>query len=75
MEDFDRKLSETDSYLQMLITQIAGLRAKMENPDISQESKDRYATIIDKAVHMSESIKHAIVLLQVKCYILDLLNL
>jgi len=49
----------------MLIAQIAGLRAKVESPEISQESKEKYAIIIEKAVQMSESIKHAIVLLQV----------
>ena len=65
VEDFDRKLSETDIYLQMLLNQVSTVKAKMEDPDMSPEAREKYATIVEKAVIMTESIKHSIVLLQV----------
>ena len=66
VEDFDRKLSETDIYLQMLLNQVSTVKAKMEDPDMSPEAREKYATIVEKAVIMTESIKHSIVLLQVR---------
>lgn len=96
VEDFEKKLSETDSYLQLLLKQIGGLTLKMEDDEGqscnnaaaaadqgdgegegSGEDKDRrrqaeglsrrskYEEIAGKAVEVTESIKHAIVLLQI----------
>ena len=38
----------------------------MNDPDLSKESRDSYSNVTEKAINMTESIKHAIVLLQVK---------
>ena len=40
----------------------------MNDPDMSKESRDSYSNVAEKAVNMTESIKHAIVLLQVNPY-------
>ena len=37
----------------------------MSDPELSKESRDAYSSVIEKAINMTESIKHAIVLLQV----------
>ena len=63
--DFDKKLAETDSYLQMLLNQIAALKVKIDDPETSAEAKATYEEIAEKAVQMTESIKHGIVLLQI----------
>ena len=63
--DFDKKLAETDSYLQMLLNQITALKVKIDDPETSAEAKAMYEEIADKAVQMTESIKHGIVLLQI----------
>jgi hypothetical protein len=90
MEDFDKKLAETDSYLQLLLNQVSGLKSKIDlnntnatlptdsldnNGDVyasgdngehaKKMRKSRYEDIANKAVGMTESIKHAIVLLQI----------
>ena len=65
VEDFDRKLSETDIYLQMLLNQVAVLSKKIEDPEMTSDAREKYAVIAEKAVNMTESIKHSIVLLQV----------
>ena len=65
VEDFDRKLSETDIYLQMLLNQVAVLNKKIEDPEMTSDAREKYAVIAEKAVNMTESIKHSIVLLQV----------
>jgi hypothetical protein len=65
VEDFDRKLSETDIYLQMLLNQVAAINAKILDPEMSSEAREKYVTIAEKAINMTESIKHSIVLLQV----------
>jgi hypothetical protein len=38
----------------------------MDDPTLSEEAKEKYAVVADKAIAMTESIKHSIVLLQVK---------
>ena len=40
----------------------------MSDPELSKESRDTYSSVIEKAINMTESIKHAIVLLQVHNY-------
>ena len=63
--DFDKKLAETDSYLQLLLNQITALKVKIDDPDTTPEAKAMYEEIAEKAVQMTESIKHGIVLLQI----------
>ena len=65
VEDFDKKLAETDRYLQLLLNQVAALKDKIDDPDASPEAKAKYEDIAEKTVAMTESIKHAIVLLQI----------
>merc|ERR1711962_489651 len=65
IEDFDKKLSETDCYLQILLNQVAALKVKIDDPETSSEAKAKYEEIAEKAIGMTESIKHGIVLLQI----------
>merc|ERR1712226_141268 len=85
-----KKLAETDSYLQLLLNQVSGLKSKIDlngaENNLSSSAQDngdvfaagdnneenvnnlrrtRYEDIANKAVGMTESIKHAIVLLQI----------
>merc|ERR550532_2036054 len=60
MEDFDRKLGETDCYLQMLISQNSELELQVEN-----EGCEDYKPLVEKVSEMVETVKHAIVLLQI----------
>ena len=60
MEDFDKKLTETDCYLQMLIDQNTELQSKVE-----AGGEEVYSPLVDKVNDMVESVKHAIVLLQI----------
>ena len=50
MEEFDKKLAETDSYLDMMLSQLTSVDS---------------AAVVQKAADMAESVKHAIVLLQI----------
>ena len=64
MLDFDKKLTETDAYLQILIDQVKAIETRIES--VSEEhEKMRLCTIRDRANEMLESIKHTIVLLQI----------
>ncbi|BES91352.1 Oxysterol-Hypothetical protein protein [Nesidiocoris tenuis] len=64
MHDFDKKLSEADAYLQLLIDQSKVVENKMElltDPD----DKNRCNIISTHANNMLEQMKHTIVLLQI----------
>ena len=63
--DFDKKLTETDCYLQILLNQVSALKVKIDDPETTPEAKAKYEEIAEKAVAMTESIKHGIVLLQI----------
>lgn len=63
--DFDKKLTETDCYLQILLNQVAALKVKIDDPLSSPDAKAKYEEIAEKAIAMTESIKHGIVLLQI----------
>ncbi len=65
VEDFDKKLAETDRYLQLLLNQVAALKEKVDDPEASPEARAKYEDIAEKTHAMTESIKHAIVLLQI----------
>jgi len=64
MEDFDKKLVETDAYLQLLIDQNSSLRVKIEATE-DEESRGEYSELTEKVTDMIETVKHAIVLLQI----------
>ncbi|XP_060083643.1 oxysterol-binding protein-related protein 9-like isoform X3 [Ylistrum balloti] len=62
--DFDRKLSETDAYLQLLIGQVQTLETRIDAcEDVS--AKEKYSVLKVTAEAMIEAIKHAIVMLQI----------
>uniref|UniRef100_A0A0A9XLA1 Oxysterol-binding protein n=1 Tax=Lygus hesperus TaxID=30085 RepID=A0A0A9XLA1_LYGHE len=64
MQDFDKKLSEADAYLQLLIDQTKAVENKMDlltDPD----DKHRCNVISTHANNMLEQMKHTIVLLQI----------
>ena len=60
MEDFDKKLGETDCYLQMLISHNSELELQ-----VNSEGGDVYQPLVEKVNDMVETVKHAIVLLQI----------
>lgn len=62
--DFDRKLAETDSYLQIMLNQVQGLEARIEACE-DLAAKERYNVIKVTAEAMIEAIKHSIVMLQI----------
>lgn len=60
MEDFEKKLAETDCYLQLLISQ----NTELEN-QIDKEGGEVYQPLVERVNDMVETVKHAIVLLQI----------
>jgi len=60
MEDFERKLAETDCYLQLLISQNSELEQQMD-----KEGGEVYQPLVERVNDMVETVKHAIVLLQI----------
>eukprot|EP00096_Caligus_rogercresseyi_P004302 TRINITY_DN18515_c0_g1_i1.p1 TRINITY_DN18515_c0_g1~~TRINITY_DN18515_c0_g1_i1.p1 ORF type:complete len:730 (-),score=209.52 TRINITY_DN18515_c0_g1_i1:163-2292(-) len=77
--DFENKLAETDRYLQLMLDRMDILKGKEENVDGAKEDGGEDAdhegeegdestgdeSLLKKADTMAESIKHAIVLLQI----------
>ncbi|XP_046387861.1 oxysterol-binding protein-related protein 9 isoform X1 [Ischnura elegans] len=64
IQDFDKKVVEADTFLQILIDQVKALEDRIGKID-SQEEKQNLVVIYDIANEMLESIKHSIVLLQI----------
>ncbi|ELU12462.1 hypothetical protein CAPTEDRAFT_196472, partial [Capitella teleta] len=62
--DFDKKLSETDAYLQLLIEQVKNLESRI-NECTNEAARIKYDAIKISAQAMIESIKQSIVLLQI----------
>jgi len=60
MEDFERKLAETDCYLQLLISQNNELEQQVD-----KEGGEVYQPLVERVNEMVETVKHAIVLLQI----------
>jgi len=60
MEDFERKLAETDCYLQLLISQNTELEQQVD-----KEGGEVYQPLVERVNDMVETVKHAIVLLQI----------
>ncbi|RWS15459.1 oxysterol-binding protein-related protein 9-like isoform X3 [Dinothrombium tinctorium] len=64
LNDFERKLTETDAYLQLLINQIADLNLKIENAT-TENDKEKLVDIKAKTLTLLDGVKHTIVLLQI----------
>ena len=64
MEDFERKLTETDCYLQMLIDQNQTLVEQLES-EKAEEGEEECKVVVERVNDMVETVKHAIVLLQI----------
>ena len=65
MEDFERKLAETDCYLQLLIDQNQSLVEQLEAEGAEEEEGAECRVVVDRVTDMVETVKHAIVLLQI----------
>ena len=64
VQDFDKKLTEADAYLQILIEQLKHFDDKLQNCK-DDEQRKKTATLKETTNSMVESIKHCIVLLQI----------
>ena len=64
VQDFDKKLTEADAYLQILIEQLKLFDDKLQNCK-DDEQRKKSGTLKETANSMVESIKHCIVLLQI----------
>ncbi|XP_066453699.1 oxysterol-binding protein-related protein 9 isoform X2 [Eleutherodactylus coqui] len=64
VQDFDKKLAESDAYLQILIEQIKVFDEKIQNCK-DDEQRKKIENLKDTTCSMVESIKHCIVLLQI----------
>lgn len=62
-QEFDRRISEADAYLQLMLDNIKDLESKLEKCQPGEE-KDKLKKIVEIAQAMSESVKHSIVFLQ-----------
>ncbi|KAM4023386.1 oxysterol-binding protein-related protein 9 isoform 2-T2 [Anomaloglossus baeobatrachus] len=64
VQDFDKKLAESDAYLQILIDQIKAFDDKIQSCK-DDEQRKKIENLKDTTCSMVESIKHCIVLLQI----------
>ncbi|XP_056671125.1 oxysterol-binding protein-related protein 9 isoform X7 [Monodelphis domestica] len=64
VQDFDKKLTEADAYLQILIDQLKLFDNKLQNCKDDDQRK-KIETLKETTNNMVESIKHCIVLLQI----------
>ncbi|XP_074858596.1 oxysterol-binding protein-related protein 9 isoform X4 [Carettochelys insculpta] len=64
VQDFDKKLTEADAYLQILIDQLKLFDEKLQNC-IDEEQRKKIENLKETTSSMVESIKHCIVLLQI----------
>ncbi|KAK5907790.1 hypothetical protein CesoFtcFv8_005603 [Champsocephalus esox] len=64
VQDFDKKLSEADAYLQILIDQLKLFDEKIKDSK-EDESRRKIENLKETTCSMVESIKHCIVLLQI----------
>lgn len=67
MADFDKKLTESDAYLQLLIDQTTVLEKHMLTTE-DEADRQRCQAVIGNINNVLESIKHSIVLLQVSVW-------
>lgn len=64
LSEYERKLTETDAYLQLIIEQLKTVDAQIEATK-SEHDRERLVDIKAKTLTLLDSIKHAIVLLQI----------
>lgn len=64
IQEFDKKLTETDSYLELLLGQVAQIQKKADEAETA-DARSKYQGVLAQAKDVTESIKHAIVLLQI----------
>lgn len=64
-QDFDRKVTEADAYLQLLIEQIKLIESKKSAAEEDEEKQKKYSDILLQANAMLNSVKHTIVQLQI----------
>jgi len=64
VQEFERRLLETDSYLQILIDQVKALDQRIDQTT-EEEERVRLVDIKSKTLVLLESVKHTIVLLQI----------
>ena len=66
-QEFSRKLTETDAYLQLIINQLKDLDEKIEEAASSdcEEEKRRLVEIKVETLTLLDRVKHTIVLLQI----------
>ncbi|XP_063225170.1 oxysterol-binding protein-related protein 9 isoform X2 [Bacillus rossius redtenbacheri] len=64
IQEFDKKIAEADTYLQVIIDQVQALESRV---DKQADPAERHSlqTIVNRANDMLDSIKHTIVLLQI----------
>lgn len=61
---FDKKVSEADAYLQLIIDQTTKIEQRIEALE-NAEDREKYADLKEQANVMLDHIKHSIVLLQI----------
>lgn len=64
LTDFERKLTETDAYLQLVISQVKQLDQRIESVT-NEADKETLLAIKAKTLTLLDGIKHTIVLLQI----------
>lgn len=64
LNDFERKLIETDAYLQLLLNQIKDLDVKIKDCQ-NERDKKQLVEIKAKTLSLLDGVKHTIVLLQI----------
>lgn len=66
LDEFNKKLTETDSYLQILIKQLKQLDEKIKSlNDNANDNVDKLLRLKDHSAYFLDSVKHAIILLQI----------
>ena len=61
---FDKKVSEADTYLQMVIDQAAKIEQRINEIE-DEEERGKYESLKEQINNMLDHIKHSIVLLQI----------
>jgi oxysterol-binding protein-related protein 9/10/11 len=65
LTSFDKKVMESDTYLQMIIDQAAKIEQRMSSMESGDEERAKYDELKVQTNVMLDHIKHSIVLLQI----------
>lgn len=65
LDEFNKKLTETDSYLQILIKQLKQLDEKIKSFNNINDNDNKLFRLKDQSAYFLDSVKHAIILLQI----------